>query len=83
MAGQRRRSSLIDKQPSSGVRYPPNVRRRLLVTVGGNLLLAVVWLGLWLWKPANWWNLVLCVLFAVVALAILFDIRRNAGAAGR
>lgn len=58
-------------------RYPPNVRRRLLVIVGGNLLLALVWLGLWLWKPANWWNLALCVLFAAFALFVLFDIRRN------
>jgi hypothetical protein len=45
--------------------------------VGGNLVLALVWLGLWLWRPANWWNLALCVLFAAFALFVLYDIRRN------
>jgi hypothetical protein len=73
----------MDKQPASGSRYPPNVRRRLMISVGGNLLLAMVWLGLWLWKPANWWNLLLCVLFAGVGLAILFDITRTAGGSVR
>jgi|GEM_PF-5657829 len=58
-------------------RYPPAVRRRLTITVGGNLLLALVWLGLWIWKPANWWNLALAAVFAVVALMVLADIRRH------
>jgi len=64
---------MTDRSP----RYPTNVRRRLLVIVGGNLVLALVWLGLWLWRPASWWNLVLCVLFAAFGLFVLYDIRRN------
>ncbi|MEP6562304.1 MAG: hypothetical protein ABJD68_14665 [Nakamurella sp.] len=42
----------------------------------GMLILAVVWLGLWIWVPANWWNLLLCGLFAVVGAGLLIEVRR-------
>ncbi|MET0966505.1 MAG: hypothetical protein ABWZ02_08925 [Nakamurella sp.] len=43
----------------------------------GLLVLALVWLGLWIWVPANWWNLLLGGLFALAGAAVLFEVRRR------
>jgi len=50
-----------------------------LLTAGIVLLvMSVVWLGLRVWVPANWWNLLLCSLFGLAGAALLFEARRPA-----
>ena len=70
--------------PHSDVpRYPPTMRRRLTFTAWGNLAVAALWIVLWVFTPANWWNLVLGILFAAFATAILVELRRSGAASER
>ena len=66
------------KVPDQGstTRYPPNIKIRMRFLAFGLLVLALVWLGLWIWVPANWWNLVLGGLFALAGTALLIELRR-------
>lgn len=57
-------------------RYPRNIKTRMTFLAFGLLVLALVWLGLWIWVPANWWNLLLCGLFALAGAALLVEVRR-------
>jgi hypothetical protein len=62
--------------PAGAPRYPPNIKVRMTFLAFGMLILAVVWLGLFIWGPANWWNLLLCALFALAGGALLVEVRR-------
>jgi hypothetical protein len=64
--------------PQSTPRYPRNIKTRMTFLAFGLLVLALVWLGLWIWVPANWWNLLLCGLFALAGAALLVEVRRPA-----
>ena len=57
-------------------RYPPNIKIRMTFLAFGLLVLALIWLGLWIWVPANWWNLLLCGVFALAGTALLIEVRR-------
>jgi hypothetical protein len=57
------------------------MRRRLVFTAWGNLVVAALWLVLWLTKPGNWWNLLLGIVFAAFAVVILIELRRSAAPA--
>lgn len=76
MAQSGNRSSRAPDPSADAPRYPPNIKIRMTFLAVGMLILAVVWLGLWIWVPANWWNLLLCGLFAVVGAGLLIEVRR-------
>jgi len=75
MSGPGRGPSQVPGQGGTP-RYPRNIKTRMTFLAFGLLVLALVWLGLWIWVPANWWNLLLCGLFALAGAALLFEVRR-------
>ena len=63
-------------EPLAARVWPPIKEPAGAEAIAGDWKQALLWLGLWIWVPANWWNIVLCGLFALAGVALLIEVRR-------
>ena len=56
-------------------RDSPAMSSRLTFISWANLVLAAVFVGLWLLKPASWWVLLMAVVFAAFGAGVLVWLR--------